>query len=84
MEVTKKIYTAIDPTRPIYDVALDQFEKGITAAHLDTVFSQVPPLVPSPPPAFPSTYLHVLTAHTRVCCGGEVEWVAGGRVGGVR
>eukprot|EP00884_Botryococcus_braunii_P012398 jgi/Botrbrau1/21159/Bobra.0061s0052.1 len=41
VDLTKKIYTAIDPTRPIYDVALDQFEKGITSERLDQVFTQV-------------------------------------------
>ena len=31
----------IDQNRPPYDVALEEFEKGMTAARLDEVFSQV-------------------------------------------
>lgn len=32
----------VDPSRPAYDVALEEFEKGMTAARLDEVFTQVP------------------------------------------
>ncbi|BDA49961.1 Thermostable carboxypeptidase 1 [Coccomyxa sp. Obi] len=31
----------VDPSRPAYDVALEEFEKGMTAARLDEVFTQV-------------------------------------------
>lgn len=31
----------VDPARPAYDVALEEFEKGMTAARLDEVFTQV-------------------------------------------
>jgi carboxypeptidase Taq len=31
----------IDPSRPPYDVALEEFEKGMTSARLDEVFGQV-------------------------------------------
>ena len=32
---------AIDPTRPAYDVCLDEFEKGMTTQQLDKIFAQV-------------------------------------------
>ena len=32
---------AIDPTRPAYDVCLDEFEKGMTTEQLDKIFAQV-------------------------------------------
>ncbi len=31
----------VDPSRPAYDVALEEFEKGMTSARLDEVFTQV-------------------------------------------
>ena len=31
----------IDPTKPAYDVLLDDYEKGMTSARLDEVFGQV-------------------------------------------
>lgn len=31
----------IDPTKPAYDVLLDQFEKGMTQARLDEIFTEV-------------------------------------------
>lgn len=31
----------VDPARPAYDVALEEFEKGMTSARLDEVFTQV-------------------------------------------
>ncbi|KAI7846262.1 hypothetical protein COHA_000242 [Chlorella ohadii] len=31
----------VDPSRPVYDVLLDDYEKGVTAARLDEVFGQV-------------------------------------------
>ena len=36
----------VRPLRPVYDVLLDDFEKGMTAARLDEIFGQVGP----PPP----------------------------------
>ncbi len=39
----------VDPSRPAYDVALEEFEKGMTAARLDEVFTQVPLLTPCDP-----------------------------------
>ena len=32
---------AIDPSRPAYDVCLDEFEKGMTTQQLDKIFAQV-------------------------------------------
>ena len=29
------------PPRPVYDVLLDDYEKGVTAARLDEIFGQV-------------------------------------------
>lgn len=37
----KKYATAIDPARPIYDVLLDDFEKGMTSARLEEIFTEV-------------------------------------------
>lgn len=31
----------VDPSRPAYDVALEEFEKGMTSARLNEVFTQV-------------------------------------------
>ncbi|KAK9833280.1 hypothetical protein WJX81_002396 [Elliptochloris bilobata] len=39
--LTREACSLIDPSRPAYDVALDEFEKGFTSARLDEVFSQL-------------------------------------------
>lgn len=31
----------VDPSRPVYDVLVDDYEKGVTAARLDEIFSEV-------------------------------------------
>ena len=41
VDVLKKYATAIDPARPIYDVLLDDFEKGMSSARLDEIFTEV-------------------------------------------
>lgn len=37
----KKYAGAIDSNRPIYDVLLDDFEKGMTSSRLDHIFTEV-------------------------------------------
>ncbi|KXZ50633.1 hypothetical protein GPECTOR_15g317 [Gonium pectorale] len=41
IEVNKERARLIDPTRPAYDVLLDDYEKGLTSERLDQVFSQL-------------------------------------------
>ena len=41
VDLLKKYATAIDPSRPIYDVLLDDYEKGMTSARLEEIFSEV-------------------------------------------
>ena len=41
VDLLKKYAAAIDSSRPIYDVLLDDFEKGMTSARLDEIFSEV-------------------------------------------
>eukprot|EP00873_Tetraselmis_striata_P036931 jgi/Tetstr1/457195/TSEL_043844.t1 len=41
VELVREKCAIIDPTRPAYDVCLDDFEKGMTAARLDTIFATV-------------------------------------------
>ncbi|DBA84432.1 TPA: hypothetical protein ACH3X1_006065 [Trebouxia sp. C0004] len=41
VELLKKYATAIDSSRPMYDVLLDDYEKGMTSARLDEVFAEV-------------------------------------------
>lgn len=41
IELTKKRSQYIDSSRPAYDVALQDYEKGMTSARLDQIFSQV-------------------------------------------
>lgn len=41
VELTKERSKCIDPSRPAYDVALQDYEKGMSVARLDEVFSQV-------------------------------------------
>jgi len=37
----KETSQLIDPSRPAYDVALEEFEKGMTSARIDEIFTQV-------------------------------------------
>ena len=41
VDLLKKYATAIDSSRPIYDVLLDDYETGMTSARLDEIFSEV-------------------------------------------
>lgn len=41
MDLLKKYAQAIDSSRPIYDVLLDDFEKGMTSSRLDEIFTEV-------------------------------------------
>lgn len=41
VELSKRKAALIDASRPAYDVLLDDYEKGMTSARLDEVFSQV-------------------------------------------
>ncbi|GAB4814416.1 hypothetical protein N2152v2_001462 [Parachlorella kessleri] len=41
IELRKEKARLIDPSREVYDVNLDDYEKGMTAARLDEIFSQV-------------------------------------------
>ena len=41
VDLLKKYATAIDSSRPIYDVLLDDYEKGMTSARLEEIFSEV-------------------------------------------
>lgn len=41
VELCKEKARLIDPTKPAYDVLLDDYEKGMTSARLDEVFGQV-------------------------------------------
>ncbi|EFJ40298.1 hypothetical protein VOLCADRAFT_108221 [Volvox carteri f. nagariensis] len=41
IEISKEKAKLIDPTKPVYDVLLDDYEKGATSARLDEVFTQV-------------------------------------------
>ena len=45
VELLKKYAGAIDSSRPIYDVLLDDFEKGMTSSRLDEIFSEVCPIL---------------------------------------
>lgn len=40
-DLIKEKCDLIDPTKPVYDVCLDDYERGMTAARLDQVFGQV-------------------------------------------
>lgn len=40
-EQVREASALVDPSRPAYDVALEEFEKGMTSARLDEVFMQV-------------------------------------------
>jgi carboxypeptidase Taq len=39
--LVKETSALIDPWRPAYDVALEEFEKGMTSARIDEIFTQV-------------------------------------------
>ena len=41
VDLLKKYAGAIDSSRPIYDVLLDDFEKGMTSSRLDEIFTEV-------------------------------------------
>ena len=41
VDVTLDKTQRIDPSRPAYDVCLDEFERSMTSARLDEVFQQV-------------------------------------------
>ena len=41
VQLSREIAKSIDPSRPAYDVLLDQYEKGMTMERLDPIFKQV-------------------------------------------
>ena len=41
MALVKETSALIDPSRPAYDVALEEFEKGMTSERIDKIFTQV-------------------------------------------
>ena len=41
VSLIKETSALIDPSRPPYDVALEEFEKGMTSARIDEIFTQV-------------------------------------------
>ena len=41
VDLLTKYAGAIDSSRPIYDVLLDDFEKGMTSSRLDEIFTEV-------------------------------------------
>lgn len=41
VDINRQKAAAIDPNAPVYDVLLDDYEKGMTAARLDEVFAEV-------------------------------------------
>ena len=41
MSLVREASGLIDPSRPAYDVALEEFEKGMTSARIDEIFTQV-------------------------------------------
>mmetsp|Transcript_28741 Transcript_28741/g.39724 ORF Transcript_28741/g.39724 Transcript_28741/m.39724 type:complete len:556 (-) Transcript_28741:269-1936(-) len=41
IDLTKEKCALIDPSRPVYDVCLDEFERGMTSRRLDEIFKQV-------------------------------------------
>lgn len=45
VQLSREIAKCIDPSRPAYDVLLDQYEKGMTMERLDPIFKQVGLLV---------------------------------------
>ena len=41
VSLVREASALIDPSRPAYDVALEEFEKGMTSARIDKIFTQV-------------------------------------------
>lgn len=41
VEISRQKAACIDPTKPVYDVLLDDYEKGMTTDRLDEIFAQV-------------------------------------------
>ena len=41
VSLIKEASALIDPSRPAYDVALEEFEKGMTSDRIDEIFTQV-------------------------------------------
>eukprot|EP00775_Hariotina_reticulata_P006119 gene6119-6358_t len=41
VDVNQQKAAAIDPSKPVYDVLLDDYEKGMTSARLDEIFAEV-------------------------------------------
>lgn len=41
VELRKKICALVEPSKPAYDVCIDRFERGMTAARFDEIFAQV-------------------------------------------
>lgn len=41
VDISKQRAAAIDPTKPPYDVLLEDFEKGMTTTRLDAIFTEV-------------------------------------------
>jgi len=41
VEMTKKYYSYIDPSRDLYDVMLDEYETGMTSVEIDKLFSEL-------------------------------------------
>ena len=39
LNLTREMCAAVDPSKPAYDVALDDYEKGMTSERLDAVFA---------------------------------------------
>ena len=73
VDLLKKYATAIDSSRPIYDVLLDDYETGMTSARLDEIFSEVHrlhachnKLEGSKYPAFRCTLTHIHTEYEQL------------------
>ena len=47
VSLIKEASALVDPSRPAYDVALEEFEKGMTSARIDEIFTQVANMVRS-------------------------------------
>jgi len=59
VDLTRERSKCIDPANPAYDVALQDYEKGMTTARLDQVFSEVAPSPPPPHLTASTVLLHV-------------------------
>lgn len=60
IDVNKQKAAAIDPSKPAYDVLLDDFEKGMTSARLDEIFAEV------------NLFADFITA--TLCCNCRTDW----------